>query len=815
MIKKFTSKTLAIITWLLIAATAKAQQLSINGSVTSNQTPVPNLVVTLLNAKDSALVKTDLTNTTGAFSFSKLNAGNYIVKINSNNYAPYLGSVILLSIQNLQLEPIQLKPSNKTQEKITVTAKKPLFEFKADKVLVNVDVNPTNAGANALEVLQKAPGVTIDKDGKISLKGNPSVMVYVDGRQTFLSGNDLINMLTNMQANAMETIEIMSNPPAKYDAAGNAGIINIRTKKSKAFGVNGSFNTNAGIAMGYPRFGNAVTINYRKNKVNLFGNFNQSYRENYQRLQIDRNFINSASKELVAIFSQINEPMRTNKDYSGKAGFDYFVNKKTTVGASVSGGYSPSSTRALGVISLKNNLGELDSVTHSESGSNSLWRSLSTNVNLRHRFDSTTKELTIDFDYNRYKVTDQINLYNQYFKNNINTGFGDTLLGSLPQLINIYSGKIDFSTPLPRGLNLELGLKTSFVNTTADARYDSVIRGVTLLSTTRSNYFKYNENINAAYINFTKQLHKKLNAQAGLRYENTIMDGKELTTQKTFRRSLHQLFPTVFLQYEASKKHNLTLNYGRRINRPNYADLNPFVEFMDKYTLDQGNPFLQPQFSHNIELGHTYNQFLNTSLSYNITNDIIQQVFITDPNKTETVVFKDNIASSKILSLAVNAQIPVAKWLQTNVFVQANHYNFKGLVNNALVHAKFLRAAVNFDNQMTFKKGWTANLSYFAMTGEQDGVIRIKFINGSDLGIGKSILQKKGNLRLSVRDVFFSNIASGFMKYDNVDIRFRQLRNSRVFNLSFTYRFNKGKLKAATQRRASSADDEKNRVGGS
>lgn len=815
------STLLLLISFILMHNTNQLQAQSANkttntvtGKILSNNVEVENATVKLLLLPDSTVVKTVNSSKNGIFNFTDFSNGTYIIAIQKLSHQNYFSKNIIANGNTIELGEITLTVSRKALADATVTSKKPMIEVKADKTIVNVDANINNIGSNALEVLQTAPGVLVDKDGKVSLKGNSSVMIYIDGRPSYISGTDLVNMLTNMQSSQLETIEIMTNPPAKYDAAGNAGIINIKTKKSKLFGFNGSVNLNAGVGMGYPRFGETVNLNYRKNKFNVFGNVSHNYREGYQRLTINRNFMSENMNTVISRFSQVNEPIRINRDYSIKAGADYYINKKTTIGTVVKASLSPGNTVANGVISLKNGLGVLDSTALSQSKNVTNFQNISTNANLRHVFDSTGKELTIDLDYIAYNITNDMTLSNAYYKLGLPSSVGDTLFGDLPQNIKIYSAKADYQMPINKTLTFEAGLKTSFVQTDANASYDSLFNGVKVRALSRANFFSYKENINAAYVNFNKKYSEKFSVQAGLRLETTNMKGKEITTNKIFTRNLVQLFPTAYIQYQLNTKNSFVLNYGRRINRPDYQSLNPFIEYLDKYTYEEGNPFLQPEFAHNVELSHTYNQFLNTTINYNKTTQIINDVFITNANKTETAIRKQNIANSQTLGLNINANFPVKKWWTANINIGATHDRFNGLINNQPVSQNFSRATLSIDNQFKFKKGWSASVTGFYITGEMEGVVFINDLHSIDVGVGKSIWKNKGTIRLSLKDVFFSQIASGFMKYNNVDINFRQLRNSRVVNLSFVYRFNKGKLKTASQRKTGGADDEQKRVGG-
>ena len=325
---------------------------SIKGSIADKtDNKIESASVFLLKAKDSAVVKGEVTNKAGEFEFTMVPQGNYLLSVSAVGFEKYYSAPLIVGAADaVQTIPvISLSPASKAMKEVVVTTTRPLIEQKADRLVVNVESSLTATGSTALEVLEKSPGVTVDKDGNISLKGKSGVMVMVDGRQTYLSAADLANMLRSMSSNQLDQIEIMTNPPAKYDAAGNAGIINIKTKKNKQAGSNGSLNLGYGQGM-YPKFNSSFNYNYRKNKFNLFTNLSQNYWESFNELDIIRKFSKSDTKELVSIFNQQNRMKNLNRSYNLKVGADYFLSKKTTIGAVVTGFYNPS-TLATKVIS--------------------------------------------------------------------------------------------------------------------------------------------------------------------------------------------------------------------------------------------------------------------------------------------------------------------------------------------------------------------------------------------------------------------------------------------------------------------------------
>ena len=660
-------------------------------------------------------------------------------------------------------------------------------------------------------MLEKSPGISIDKDGNISLKGKQGVKVFIDGKPSYLSGPDLANLLKSMGSAQLDQIEIMTNPPAKYDAAGNAGIINIKTKKNKTVGYNGSISSSYTQGK-YARTNESINLNYRNKSINVFGNYSFRHDKNYSELTILRKFRDRESKQLLSIFDQESKFTNNNNSNNAKLGIDVNVSSKTTVGAVVSGFINTEKFNNSGNTLLKNNLGIADSSTFATTELNNKWKNFSTNFNLRHVFDSTGKELTFDADYIHYTQASKQSLDNQYFDAfNQKNAPGDTLLSNIPSDIKILSFKADYSQKLKGNAKLEAGVKASFVKTDNDAAYDYLVNGRMVHDTGRSNHFAYDEQIKAAYVNVNKQLNKKWSTQLGLRLENTISKGNQVTTNQKFERNYTQLFPTAFVGFDMNEKNNFSVNYGRRIERPDYGDLNPFFFFLDKYTYQAGNTNLRPQFSHNIELSHTYAGNFTTTLNYTKTTDLINDVIDQNEEKNETFITKSNIASQRQYGITVTTLVSVKKWLKVNLYANFSNNRFQGFINNSNVDLQSNLLTTNVNAQMTLGKGWNAELSGFYRTKGLDGVLVIGGLGAVNGGISKSILKNKGTVKLGFRDIFWTQQFKGYAEYSYIDTRFTQKRDSRQASISFNWRFGNAKI-AAPKRKAGGASDEQNRV---
>jgi hypothetical protein len=358
-------------------------------------------------------------------------------------------------------------------------------------------------------------------------------------------------------------------------------------------------------------------------------------------------------------------------------------------------------------------------------------------------------------------------------------------------------------------------LKTSFVKNDNNAQYDSLINNIYKPDYNRSNHFIYKENINAAYVNFSKELNKKWGMQLGLRVENTHSQGNQLGNAtragSTFDTSYTQLFPTAYVSYKLNDKNQFVINYGRRIQRPNYEDLNPFVQFLDRYTFQQGNPSLRPQFSNNIELSHMYmGGAVSTTLNYTSITDIIQDVIEQNSATNETYVKKSNIAQLNQFGIAVSAYLPITKWLTMNLYTNVYNNHYKGMINGTYVDVDGTAFQSNGSFSFKFKKGWSTEVSGFYRGKTIDGVVVAEPMGVVSFGASKTVLKNKGTIRLNLRDPFRIQYFRGYSKYGDVDASFNNRWDNRVVNISFTYRFSKGKTN--TPQRKQSSVDEQNRV---
>ena len=809
-------KRLITIAFLAISAYSGAQN-QVKGIVQDENSPVEAASVSILKVTDTIPFKSTATDKEGRFVFASVPAGNYRFRVSAIGYAAINDFTVNIvpGSKSLQVPPFIIKKQNSELQSVAVTVKKPFIEQKSDRILVNVDASPANAGTSVMDVLEKSPGVSVDKDGTISLKGKQGVNVMIDGRPTYMTSAQLAIYLKSLPSSAIDQLEIMSNPSSKYDAAGNAGIINIKTKKNKAKGFNGS--VTATYTQGkYAKPGGSMNLNYRENKFNFFFNGGYTYWQGFQDLDINRNYLDAGSKQINSIFTQNTHLKFLSPELNLKLGADYFLDSKTTFGIVLSGYKTNETDNSQSYITLKDANNVPDSLVQSFGDIHSLWTNGNVNLNFRRQFDSTGRELTADADYIYYKSTSDQLFENYTYNPDMKPISSNTLSGDLPSTINIYSFKTDYTHPLANGLKIEAGLKTSFVSTDNKANYYNLNGGEYIPDTTKTNYFVYHENINAAYINLTKKFNK-WNFQAGLRIENTNYDGHQygnaytvVNNDSSFKKSYVNAFPTAYITYELNDKNTFNLNFGRRIDRPDYGDLNPFLFFLDEYTYQAGNPYLQPQYSTNIELSHTYHNELTTTLNYSNTQNFFAETFQQEGHAT--IVRKGNIGRRENAGIAVSLNMPVTKWWNTTVYVNVSYNHFTGELYGESLNVDAVTGMGNMTNMFKFKNGWSAELSGWYRTRGIEGQIYIQPVGQTSTAIAKQILKEKGTIKLGLRDIFYTQQIKGTIDFQQTEASFHNTRDSRQLSLTFTYRFGKVVKSAQNNRHAGGADDESSRL---
>ena len=787
----------------------------ISGSVLDNaKKTLDGATVILLVAKDSSLVSTQLVKPDGSFAFENLKDNTYLIKGTYIGYRNYLSGAVIVSQQKpVSLSPFVLSSTGKALHEVAVTAQKSYIQQKIDRTVVNVGALISNTGANALEVLEKTPGVQVDADGNITFKGKSGVMVMIDDKPTYLSAANLATYLRSLPASSLDQIELMDNPPAKYDAAGNAGVINIKTKKNTNRGLHAV--VSADYALGhYYRADESINLNYRINKVNLFANLAYNENRNFRRLEIDRDYFD-ASGDPTSSLKDISYFRPTNHNTNIKAGMDFYASPNTTWGIVYSGDIYRGNDSSPVFTLLYGNNGGLDSTINTLNTSKNKFNSNGINLNYTHKFDSTGRQLNFDLDYiHDASGSNQMFVNNAFLPDGTLTN-SKALNDNLPSTINIYSAKADYTHPFRGKAKLEAGVKSSYVNTDNAANYFNVINNADSIDYNNTNRFLYKENINAAYINFNKNF-GRFSIQTGLRLENTNGYGHQLGNAKkpdsTFANHYTDLFPTAYFSYNLDTAgHNvLVLSYGRRIGRPNYGSLNPFTFFVDEYTYFSGNPFLKPQFTNNYKLAYSFRSLFTVALAYNYTTDVQGETI--HRNGSVFISTQGNIGIQKTLDLSVNTNFQPAKWWSVNLYAEVYKNTYQGAFYTGYLNQSQITFAGNGSNQFTLSKTWSAELSGFYDSGGTYGQFVTLPKGMLNAAIQKKILNNKGSIKLNVRDIFHTFSPSGTItNIADATATFHNFLDTRVATLAFTYSFGKS-TNTPPKRETGGADSEQGRA---
>ncbi len=754
--------------------------------------------VILYNSADSVMIKGEVVGADGRFTLSGFTEGSYWVEISYLGYEPYCSQPINLQARSPKdIGTIRLNRNVELLSEVTVTAQRPLIEVQPDKTVFNVDGSINAAGNTALELLRKSPGVIIDNNDNIMLSGKSGVRIYVDGKPSFLSGTDLAALLSSMQSAEIDAIEVITNPGAKYEAEGNAGIINIRLKKDKNMGSNA--NVNMGYSQGtYAKYNTSLTFNSRSKKMNLFGTYSHNdgeYRSwlSLYRTQGDFIYDDYTTTESGGAYNSI------------KIGADYFAGDNHTVGFIVNSfannrdwiNYNQTPI-------LRASSGERVSFLEAISDNDGIRRRL--NANLNYRFDNkNSRTWNVDVDWGIFRndnATFQPNYYRtpdeeQITQENIFTA-------STPTDIDIYTIQADHKLPLEE-ITLEIGARMSYVRTNNTYDFYEEIDDKSILDIERSNNFLFDEHINAAYISAALP-YKKFNFNAGLRMEQTLSEGtltaRKLTANDQVKRNYIDFFPSIGVTFNPDRKNQLRINYNQRIDRPNYQDLNPFEFKLSELSYSRGNPFLSPQYTQSISLAHTHNYQLTTSITYSHTEDFFAN--ISDSTEViRTFLETINLDYRKVLSLNISYPFsPTEKWSTYTSFTAFNTRNRAQLGPGRLVDLSATVASLYHQSTLSLPKdfsfelsGWYSSPSIWGAVYEVDANFSI------DTGFQKKFASGRGSIKLSVTDIFNSASWTAIQDFAGFYVDAAGGWESRQIRLNLSYTLGNNQLKRSKTRK--------------
>lgn len=796
MVKVILSAVLFLFSTTLRAQTAGG---SVDGLVTDNNRKViEGADLVLRNSRDSVALRRAFSDSAGNFHFTGVKDGSYFVSVQLIGYSSVKTDTFTVtnSVTSITRINLILQPAAKMLNSASVVSTKPLIDNQIDKTVVNVDAYITNAGNTALDLLGTAPNVSVDQtSGTISIRGKAGTIVMIDGKPTYLGGTDLMNLLNAMPSSQVDQIEIMTQPSAKYDASGNSGIINILTKKNKqeGFNTNLSLNYTQGV---YPKSLNNAVFNYHRNKVNIFGN--ASY--NYTKTFTDRTWLRYFNGDtLNNLFTQANRDLKVTSNWLVNAGVDYSVSSKTTIGLLATHNdskYNDLFTSHSILQDLKSN-DAIEAITDGASTYGRPWESNSLNLNYRTS-SSQHRQFGADLNYDTYVFS--YNELDNTIDENPDGSFNSKQVqrGLFPYTIKIYTAKADFASPLSKTTKLEAGIKASIVKTDDNAQYFLLVDSIYQLNAQLTNHFLYNENVNAAYVNFSGKI-GNWSFQTGLRAEQTNNHGRQLTDNQSFARHYLQLFPSAYLSYSADKNSTYEISYSSRIDRPNYTDLNPFVQYVDVYTRMSGNVNLNPVFANNLEISYNFKHSLTVSAFYTSSDGVINPVYLQSDTSKIQLITLQNITREVSTGLSMNYSARIKNWWNVTAFYTLFNNHFRGPINDGFLDAGQTTQMISLTQQFLLGDGWAAEMT---AAYRSKALLFAMFYRGpwraNTFGVSKDILNKKGSIKLKLTDPF--NVTRNnynYTKFESlfIDRRFHE-ENQRI-GITFTYRFSGGQKTTA------------------
>lgn len=768
--------------------------------------------VVLYRLPDSVFVKGAISDNKGVFEIDQIPEGNYFFKISVIGAEPYLSQGFNISKETpvLAFHDIVLKTGSRALSEVTVSTDKQFIERKLDKLVVNVENSIVSAGNTVLEVLQRSPGVTVNEESSINLKGKSGVVVMIDGKPTPLSGTDLIAYLKSIPASNIQSIELISNPSARYDAAGNAGIINIKFKKDKRQGFNGSATLSYGQGV-YPKPSASTSFNVREKKWNFFGSYSYSRPRNFTYFYITRKFFDQ-NHDLASTFGQESYTRQPFSAHNGRLGVDLYATGKTVMGVLLNGNWNEGERDGSTHATIEDKNGQLDYTTGTSIRLNEKRFNGFGNLNFKHTFDSTGKELTADLDLGVFDSKTRQNIRNTNFSP-AGTTLADTRLATDQSGgITVKSIKADYLHPFSEKAKLEAGFKSCLVASGNDVKFYNVINEQSLLDSSRSNQFMYSENINAAYASFAAEF-RRCDLQCGLRAEHTRTRGEQKATDETFSRNYLSFFPNVVVNRKFGESNSMSLSYARRIERPGYRQLNPFKIFVDSYTYVVGDPALRPVMTNIYEMNHTFKGKYITTVSYTNSKQSITDIFVQDDVSKISYQTPANIRDFEQYNLGVYIPLKIKKILNSTLSASVYRNVYASPLQGGTLRQSFNSWDMSLNNVITLgSKGWSAELNGFYQSKMVWGLFYIKSLAQITAGIQKISNDKNSTFKFSVSDIFKTNHIAVEVQYQNQDFVTERNWDSRVATLSYTYRFGKNTVTRARQR-SSGVEDEKRRAG--
>ncbi len=781
---------LAIFVYLLGMSTLAAQpnqSALLRGTITNQKgEPVPYANVALLSP-EGVLLEGAVTDETGNFSIATTKTARVKLLVSSLGYTSYSSEEFeLLAGLQKDFGALVLVDELTGLDEVTVNATRPQIIIEPDKTIVNVEGTVMAEGANALDVLGRSPGVFITSDGSINLNGRTGVTVMINDRPMYMSAADLTSFLRSMPADNIKSIEVITSPSARFDAEGAAGVINIQLKKNTVDGVFGNVML-GGRYNGKAAPNTGVTLNVKKGKWTTNGTLNYNEYVEINDLEITRNFQVEGGKSTFLQDSRIVERSHT-PSFTGAANYELTPTQNLGINLQAS---TTSSNGLNNSGTLISNPGQTNgtsftSINDSKDQSSRLF----TNLHYDAKLDTLGGKFSADLDFTVMDMGSNALLNNAYL--NGLTQSKDRVLTLNDMYYTILTSKVDWIQPLKGGKLLEAGLKGSWVESDNDLDLSRGFNDGSLQPDPNSNRFIYQENVLAAYSSLKGDFSKKLSYQAGLRMEYSDVTGTSKTLNQVNRQEYVNLFPSVFLQHKVSDSYQVVYNVNRRITRPNYRLLNPFVYYIDPLTTEKGNPSLRPQYSTNLEMDHVIKGTYQFTLGYSVTEDAFMQIFEQNEEARSSTTFTANFDKTKNFNFQGVVPVEFTKWWNSSNLVQANYNKFKSQLGKDVLDVSQVSYLLRTQHNFNLPKGFKLELVGIYLSPQIWGQGEIGGFGWVDAGMTKSLMKDKLSLSINGGDLFRTQWIRAAINFADIDTQIRQYRNEQSVRFTLRYNFSKG-----------------------
>ena len=776
----------------------------------SNNQPILFANVLLLNQKDSSLVTGVLASDVGTFSITNFNLGKYLIKTSVIGYKSLISEPFEIKNTNdhIHLKPFILDEDYTQVDEVKVIAKKPVYEQQIDRLVVNVENSITSTGTTALEILEKSPGVIVNKQNKtLSLGGKEGVMVMINGKESRMPVSAAIEMLNSMSSENVKKIELITTPPAKYEAEGDAGIINIVLKKDDDFGTNGVYTLGAGMGVD-GKLNGSLSMNHHMKKVNYFGMYSYSYDNSYQTIGMNRQVKQDGSVNETNSIS-LREPVTTSQN--ARLGLDYTVTSKTIIGLLASGYINDWEMDAMNSINYKKD-NQITSLVDQHIIESNRWNNYMGNFNVQHFFKED-EILEFNADYLHYDDNNPSTYFIQYHDNTNKLTSVENINVTKKTPINTFVGKLDYIVNFGKDKKLEAGLKSTTTSFENDVSVANQVDGIWTFNDLLTNKYNLSENISAAYSSLNYKFNEKTSMIAGLRYEYTNTVLSTVTQHGIIDRHYGKLFPTFFFSRELTKNNTLQFSYSRRITRPSFNELAPFIVFQSPDTYISGNEKLQPSITDIFKSDYKYKTVL-FSFTYSIENNAIRR-FQPTQDSVKNILYLTSRNLDKVTTASIMLSFPVklAKWWSMQNNFNGIMQKVQTVYDGEKLNINLKNFSINLINNFKVSEGFTAELSGFYQSPSLFGIYKSKGFSSVDIGIQKKSKNEKNTFSLNLSDVFNTGIYTFSANVPELNIHTSGTLNFEPRVLRFTYSHNFGSKKVKTERkRETGSEEERKRV---